>query len=114
VPTTKDKSLESWIWDAACSIRGPKDAPKFKDTILQHIFTKRFWDEELKKNDYNISPSRYINTGDAETYRPIVEIVTKVNELMALCATLRVVITASQEEWRKHLESLLNKAFIPA
>ncbi len=20
--TTKDKSLESWIWDAACSIRG--------------------------------------------------------------------------------------------
>jgi type I restriction enzyme M protein len=26
-----DKSLESWIWDAACSIRGAKDAPKFKD-----------------------------------------------------------------------------------
>jgi len=22
----KDKSLESWIWDAACSIRGAKDA----------------------------------------------------------------------------------------
>jgi len=28
-----DKSLESWIWDAACSIRGAKDAPKFKDYI---------------------------------------------------------------------------------
>jgi hypothetical protein len=27
----KDKSLESWIWEAACSIRGAKDAPKFKD-----------------------------------------------------------------------------------
>ena len=30
---------------------------------------------ELAKNDYNISPSRYIHTGDAETYRPIAEIV---------------------------------------
>ena len=28
-----DKSLESWIWDAACSIRSAKDAPKFKDYI---------------------------------------------------------------------------------
>lgn len=27
-----NKSLESWIWDAACSIRGAKDAPKYKDT----------------------------------------------------------------------------------
>jgi len=34
-----DKSLESWIWDAACSIRGAKDAPKFKDYILPLIFT---------------------------------------------------------------------------
>ena len=31
---TTDKSLESWIWDAACSIRGAKDAPKYKDYIL--------------------------------------------------------------------------------
>lgn len=30
----KGKSLESWIWDAACSIRGAKDAPKYKDYIL--------------------------------------------------------------------------------
>ena len=36
----KDKSLESWIWDAACSIRGAKDAPKYKDYILPLIFTK--------------------------------------------------------------------------
>jgi hypothetical protein len=28
------KSLETWIWDAACSIRGAKDAPKYKDFIL--------------------------------------------------------------------------------
>ena len=38
------KSLEAWIWDAACSIRGAKDAPKFKDFILPLIFTKRLCD----------------------------------------------------------------------
>ena len=27
----KNKSLESCIRDAACSIRGAKDAPKYKD-----------------------------------------------------------------------------------
>lgn len=40
----KSKSLESWIWDAACSIRGAKDAPKYKDYILPLIFTKRLRD----------------------------------------------------------------------
>src|SRR5215831_9750349 len=38
------KSLESWIWDAACSIRGAKDAPKFKEFILPLIFAKRLCD----------------------------------------------------------------------
>jgi type I restriction enzyme M protein len=38
------KSLESWIWDAACSIRGAKDAPKYKDFILPLIFTNRLCD----------------------------------------------------------------------
>ena len=38
--TSPDKSLESWIWDAACSIRGAKDAAKYKDFILPLIFTK--------------------------------------------------------------------------
>jgi type I restriction enzyme M protein len=31
--------------------------------------------DEIAKNDYNISPSRYIHTGKGEEYRPIVEIV---------------------------------------
>ncbi len=47
-----DKSLESWIWDAACSIRGAKDAPKFKDYILPLIFAKRLcdvFDDELNR-----------------------------------------------------------------
>jgi type I restriction enzyme M protein len=39
-----DKSLESWIWDAACSIRGAKDAAKYKEFILPLIFTKRLCD----------------------------------------------------------------------
>ena len=42
--TSKDKSLETWIWDAACSIRGAQDAPKYKDFILPLIFTKRLCD----------------------------------------------------------------------
>jgi type I restriction enzyme M protein len=47
-----DKSLESWIWDAACSIRGAKDAPKYKDYILPLIFAKRLcdvFDDELNR-----------------------------------------------------------------
>mgnify|MGYP002395932415 CR=1 FL=1 len=44
VTPTNAKSLESWIWDAACSIRGAKDAPKHKDYILPLIFTKRLCD----------------------------------------------------------------------
>jgi len=177
----KSKSLESWTWDAACSIRGAKDAPKYKDFILPLIFTKRLCDvfddevnriarevgsrkkafqlakadhklvrfylplvpddpeepvwsvirklsdkigegvtthmrsiarenpllqgiidrvdfnatthgqrdspiidhAELKKNDYNISPSRYIHTSDAETYRPISEIVAELDVIEA-------------------------------
>ena len=39
-----DKSLESWLWDAACSIRGAQDAAKYKDFILPLVFTKRLCD----------------------------------------------------------------------
>lgn len=43
-------ALEQWLWDAACVIRGPLDAPKFKDYILPLIFLKRLsdvFDDEL-------------------------------------------------------------------
>ncbi|MCO6466722.1 MAG: SAM-dependent DNA methyltransferase [Bradyrhizobiaceae bacterium] len=49
---TADKSLESWIWDAACSIRGARDAPKYKDYILPLIFAKRLcdvYDDEIDR-----------------------------------------------------------------
>jgi type I restriction enzyme M protein len=47
----KEKTLEQWIWDAACAIRGAKDAGKFKDYILPLIFIKRLcdvFDDELR------------------------------------------------------------------
>src|ERR671924_436681 len=52
MPETPDKALESWIWDAACSIRCAKDAPKYKEFILPLIFAKRLcdvFDDELDR-----------------------------------------------------------------
>jgi hypothetical protein len=37
-------TLESRLWNAACQIRGPLDAPKFKDYILPLVFLKRLSD----------------------------------------------------------------------
>ncbi len=46
------QTLETWLWDAACVIRGPLDAPKFKDYILPLVFLKRLsdvFDDEIKR-----------------------------------------------------------------
>lgn len=46
------KSMEQMLWDAACSIRGEKDAPKFKDYILPLLFLKRLsdvFDDEINR-----------------------------------------------------------------
>jgi type I restriction enzyme M protein len=46
------QDLEQWLWDAACSIRGPVDAPKFKDFILPLLFYKRLsdvFDDEMNR-----------------------------------------------------------------
>ena len=37
-------ALETWLWDAACAVRGAADAPKFKDFILPLVFFKRLSD----------------------------------------------------------------------
>lgn len=45
-------TLEKWLWDAACKIRGEIDAPKYKDYILPLIFLKRVsdvFDDEMGK-----------------------------------------------------------------
>src|ERR1035441_9213824 len=62
------KALESWLWDAACQIRGPLDAPKFKDYILPLIFLKRLsdvFDDEVQRVADEV--------GDLETAREIIE-----------------------------------------
>ncbi len=61
-------TLETWLWDAACVIRGTTDAPKFKDFILPLIFYKRlsdvFDDEFAKQID---------EFGDAEVAQEIID-----------------------------------------
>ena len=45
-------TLESWLWEAACVIRGPLDAPRFKDYILPLVFLKRLsdvFDDEVEQ-----------------------------------------------------------------
>ena len=49
-PSTK--TMEQMLWDAACSIRGEKDAPKFKDYLLPLLFLKRLsdvFDDEIAR-----------------------------------------------------------------
>ncbi len=62
------KSMEGLLWKAACSIRGEKDAPKFKDYILPLVFIKRlsdvFEDEIARLTEIY---------GDEETARTVLE-----------------------------------------
>ena len=58
-------TLENWLWEAACKIRGEIDAPKYKDYILPLIFLKRLSDvftDELTKLSAD-----YINMEMAES-----------------------------------------------
>jgi type I restriction enzyme M protein len=61
-------ALETWLWDAACKIRGPLDAPKFKDYILPLIFLKRLsdvFDDEVAHLAHDF--------GDIETTKKLIE-----------------------------------------
>jgi len=60
------------------ALRKSETFKKFKDIDK---FSRLVSKEEIVKNDYNISPSRYIQITDAETYRPIGEIVEELNTL---------------------------------
>jgi type I restriction enzyme M protein len=63
-----NRSMETLLWKAACSIRGEKDAPKFKDYILPLVFIKRlsdvFEDEVARLTE---------QFGDEETARAVIE-----------------------------------------
>ena len=46
------QEMEQMLWDAACSIRGEKDAAKFKDYLLPLLFLKRLsdvFDDEIDR-----------------------------------------------------------------
>ena len=50
--TPSTKPMEQMLWDAACSIRGEKDAAKFKDYLLPLLFLKRLsdvFDDEIDR-----------------------------------------------------------------
>jgi type I restriction enzyme M protein len=50
--TAGTKAMEQMLWDAACSIRGEKDAAKFKDYLLPLLFLKRLsdvFDDEIDR-----------------------------------------------------------------
>ncbi len=57
------KPMEQMLWDAACSIRGEKDATKFKDYLLPLLFLKRLsdvFDDEVARlaeeyGDYEVA-----------------------------------------------------------
>jgi len=82
-------SLETWLWDAACAIRGATDAPKYKDFILPLVFYKRLSD-----------------VFDDEFARKIVEFGDE--------ATAREVIEADHEEWLKGGDPPIIRFYIPA
>lgn len=62
------KSMEQMLWTAACSIRGEKDAPKFKDYILPLVFAKRLSD--VFEDEVERLSETY---GDLETALSIIE-----------------------------------------
>lgn len=61
-------TLENWLWEAACKIRGPVDAPKYKDYILPLIFLKRL--SNVFADEIQALSLEY---GDEETARGVVE-----------------------------------------
>lgn len=63
-----NKSMEQMLWDAACSIRGEKDAPKFKDYLLPLLFIKRLsdvFDDEVQRLTEQF--------GERDTARAVIE-----------------------------------------
>ena len=80
-------TLEGWLWNAACQIRGPVDAPKFKDYILPLVFLKRLSDvfedevarlgEELGSEEI----ARQIVDGDHSTVRLYLPLAARWSEI---------------------------------
>ena len=69
------KTMEQMLWDAACSIRGEKDAAKFKDYLLPLLFLKRLsdvFDDEIARLAEvagEVDEARRIAEADAQVVR---------------------------------------------
>ncbi len=78
---------EDAILRIAETFLGWKEVEKYSRVILR---------EEIVKNDYNISPSRYIHTHEGEERRPIAEIIEELDEIethaASVSATLRSIL----------------------
>lgn len=80
-PKFRDRSGKLRTFDrvvATAQREGASSNPEGQDQLSRIVDHA-----ELKKNDYNITPSRYLHTSDAETYRPIAEIVEELNAIEA-------------------------------
>ena len=89
--------MEQMLWTAACSIRGEKDAPKFKDYILPLVFVKRLsdvFDDEVERLGETY--------GDRETALSIIEADTSIVRFyIPPEARWAVVSGREQFEWPK-------------
>ncbi|MCC6454754.1 MAG: SAM-dependent DNA methyltransferase [Caldilineaceae bacterium] len=68
-------TLQSWLWRAACSIRGEVDAARYKDYILPLVFYKRLddvYDDELQKLGKSLNTDASTTELFVETDRSLV------------------------------------------
>jgi len=62
-------------------------AQAFLDFKEEEKLAKVVTTEQVAKEDYNISPSRYVHVADAETHRPIADILAELEALDAEAAS---------------------------
>src|SRR5262249_38411115 len=63
-------------------------ATTFKTWREEEKFSRIVPLEEVARNDFNISPSRYVHTGAADEYRPIGEIIEELDEINSLAMAI--------------------------
>lgn len=73
-PKAKNYVPEDAILRIADTFTEWKEIERYSRVVLR---------EEIAKNDYNVSPSRYIHTSEGEEFRPIAEIVEELEQIEA-------------------------------
>lgn len=76
---SSSKAIQNYISDDAV-MHIAETLTTWKEVEKYSLIVSR---EEIAKNDFNISPSRYIHTGEADEYRPIAEIVEELDALQS-------------------------------